>query len=85
MDSDLVGMFLDESCVTGISHQVRSADLFEAYLAWCVSNGIDRPLPMKALVQQLDERGYDRTKNRLGQALWIGLDILNHNELAAVA
>jgi putative DNA primase/helicase len=85
LDSDLVGMFLDESCVTGISHQVRSADLFEAYLAWCVSNGIDRPLPMKALVQQLDERGYDRTKNRLGQALWIGLDILNHNELAAVA
>lgn len=76
-ESDLVAQFLDERCIVGDQYQVRSSDLYAEYKSWCQDNGLDHPLSQKALAQQLDEKGYDRTENRNHQAIWLGVGLLD--------
>ena len=74
-ESDLLAQFVAERCLTGEGLQVRSTVLYAAYQGWCRENGLDHPLSQKALSRQLDERGFDRTENRAGQAIWLGLAV----------
>lgn len=75
VESDLLSQFIEERCLDGDGFQVRSTDLYADYKVWCVVNGLDHPLSQKAITKQLDERGYDRTENRQGQAIWLGIGL----------
>jgi putative DNA primase/helicase len=75
LESDLLAQFVDERCLKGETYQVRSTDLYADYKAWCIDNGLDHPLSQKAVTRQLDERDYDRTENRAGQSVWIGIGL----------
>jgi putative DNA primase/helicase len=74
-ESDLLGQFVEERCVVADGCQVRSAELYATYRTWCDENGLDHPLSQKALTRQLDERGFDRSENRAGQAIWLGIGL----------
>ncbi|MDE3205149.1 MAG: DNA primase [Acidobacteriota bacterium] len=76
LESDLLAQYLDERTVSDPGAYARSTDLYEDYRTWCAANGLDHPLTQKAIAKQLDERGYDRTENRLGQSVWVGLGLI---------
>jgi len=78
LESDLVAQFLADRCREDETCQVRSADLYGAYTTWCADNGLTHPLSQRALAGRLGEKGFDRTKNRQKQAVWLGLDLAGH-------
>jgi len=80
VESDLVAQFLAERCTLGDGCQVRSSDLYGAYTAWCSEQGLDHPLSQRALAQRLDERDFHRTENRAGQAIWLGIGIVDERD-----
>lgn len=77
LDSDLIGQWLEERCIIDAACQARSTDLYADYLEWCAANGITKALSQKALAGKLRDKGFDRTENRWGQALWLGLELGN--------
>lgn len=60
-DMDLLGAFLDETCVLLPGIQCAADALYKAYTDWCDDNG-ERPLSQRRLGQTLTERGLDRKK-----------------------
>jgi len=79
VENDLVGQFLADTCIIGDGCQVRSADLYGAYAGWCAGNGLTQPLSQKALAQRLGET-FERTENRAGQRIWLGIDLVATDE-----
>lgn len=74
-DQDLVAQFLDECCVIGPTHRVRSTELYEAYHRWSERGGL-RALSQKSLAPKLAER-FEKCEDRNGRAEWSGVMLLN--------
>lgn len=74
-ENDLVAQFLADRCHEDETCQVRSTHLYCAYTTWCTDNGLTHPLSQKALTGRLTEKGFDQTKNRQKQAVFLGLGL----------
>jgi putative DNA primase/helicase len=74
-ESDLIAQFVDECSLVGDRFQVKGTLLYDSYKTWCVANGLDHPLSLKALTKQLDEQGYDRSQDRTKANIWTGLGL----------
>ena len=57
-ESDALGRFLDQRCITGHGMITRSSELYAAWAAWCKTEGAD-PGTQTAFSNQLHERGFD--------------------------
>ena len=69
-EQDILSGFLDECCIQQPSASVGSTKLAEAYREWTGTQ-----LSQKALAQQLQERGFERTRKSSG-VRWVGLTLL---------
>jgi putative DNA primase/helicase len=70
-DMDVLGGFFRDCCVLEPAARVASADLYQAYDAWCHANG-ERPLSRRAFGQRLVERGFAQARTKDAR-LWQGL------------
>jgi putative DNA primase/helicase len=75
-NSDMLGLFLDEKCYKGGGEHVsvRSKQLYDAWVAWCVVEGIKEPGTNKAFSTEIEKRGYDKKNDNRG-AFWKGLGL----------
>jgi putative DNA primase/helicase len=71
-ESDVLGRFIDECCITLVQAQVRPTPLYEAYKAWCDQNG-ERYETMHAIGTKLVERGFEKRNSHGTVYLGIGL------------
>ena len=58
-EMDVLGAYLDESCVVSEVAYVSAADLYRSYVAWCEANG-EHALSQRRLGPALVERGFER-------------------------
>lgn len=58
-EMDLIGQFLDDTCVTDPRSRVGCGELYTAYARWCEESG-ERPLTQRAFGARMTERGFDR-------------------------
>jgi putative DNA primase/helicase len=72
-DSDNLGRFLAERCMTVDSATVRSSELFAAWAAWCARESIEAG-SNKAFSAELTNRGFDKQDRRAG-VFWMGLGL----------
>lgn len=82
-ESDLLGSYIEENCATGDTMMVRSSDLYNDYKAWAAENGIRSPWSQKALASRLRDKGFDKSENRHGQAVWLGIGLLARTDGSA--
>ena len=74
-EQDVLGGFLEESCLVGEGLHVSTADLYRAYKDWCDGTG-ERPMRQRDLGLRLRERGF--RPERVGasrQRTWRGLGL----------
>lgn len=74
-ESDAVGRFLDEQCVTGHGIRAGSTELFHAWQKWCAEQG-EEAGSQKALAASLVNRGFDRSRDGAGRFRWTGLGLI---------
>jgi putative DNA primase/helicase len=74
-DSDLLGQFLGEVCITDPNESVLQADLYRQYRAWTQVNGIGA-IAKASFTRRLAERGYTEKKSN-SKYFYRGLKI-NH-------
>ncbi len=72
-DSDLLGQFLGEVCITDPNESVLQADLYRQYRAWTQANGIGA-IAKASFTRRLAERGHTEKKSN-GQRFYCGLKI----------
>ncbi len=62
-ESDQLGRWIDERCVTGNGFEGRASSLYGDYRDWCGNSG-ENPIPSSAFGRQLIERGFRRRKTK---------------------
>jgi putative DNA primase/helicase len=67
-DSDTLGRFIDQRCITGPDFTARSSDLFTAWVKWCITEGAESG-SNKAFTESLHNRGFDTSRTRVGM-MW---------------
>ncbi len=67
-ESDSLARFLDDCCLIGHG-TVGSTELFHAWQKWCADQGEDAGT-QKALTTMLENRGFDKVKDRTGRMRW---------------
>jgi len=60
-ESDLVGAFLGEKCITDPTEWTTAGDLYRAYLDWCKTNG-EHPESQRRFGERLAERGFEKKR-----------------------
>jgi putative DNA primase/helicase len=73
-ESDSLGRFLTQRCLTGQHFTIRSSDLFIAWSKWCADEGED-PGSQTAFSLVLTNRGFDKRSTAAGN-VWKGLGIV---------
>jgi putative DNA primase/helicase len=73
-ESDLIGVFLDERCVTGAGLTVGAGELYAAYGEWATANGL-RALSNVRFSRALAERGMTKTRAGGGRREYAGLGL----------
>jgi len=77
-ESDALGRFVDECCLTMAGCRVRSSELYATWSKWCASEGED-PGSQKAFSGRMQVRGYQTERTRLG-AMWLGVGLASDSE-----
>lgn len=72
-DSDALGRFIADRCITGPNFHVRSSELYAEWCKWCAGEGVESG-SNKALTESLQNRGYDTRRTNLG-AVWGGIGL----------
>ena len=73
-ESDALGRFIDQRCITGPNFAVQSARLFAAWSKWCAEEGEDHGT-QTAFSLALTNRGFDSGHRRIG-TVWTGIDLV---------
>lgn len=81
-DSDALGRFLDQHCITGPNFHVRSSELFGIWSKWCAAEGSECGTN-KAFTEALQNRGHDTKRTRVG-AVWQGIGLVSDQDGAEV-
>jgi putative DNA primase/helicase len=75
-ESDVVGEFLDQCCITDEKASVPVAVLHQAFVEWCSESGDRFPLTQIQFGRRLDAKGFVRAKKgHLGTRSWLGIDL----------
>ena len=74
-ESDALGRFIGQRCLTGPHFHVRSAELFAAWAEWCRAEGED-PGTQTAFSLALTNRGFDKRPTKAAN-VWTGLALAN--------
>jgi putative DNA primase/helicase len=61
VESDQIGRFIEECCVTTDGGRVRARPLYQAYRAWCEQTG-EHPITETAFAMRLAERGLRKAR-----------------------
>jgi putative DNA primase/helicase len=72
--SDMLGLFLDERCLTGPHLYVKSSELFAAWLTWCAKENIQAG-SQKAFSDAIADRGFDKKKDGSGSMRWAAIGL----------
>lgn len=80
-ESDLIGQFLADECVTGPGYTEASGELYRAYVQWCRDNGV-QPLGKRTLAMRMQERGLVVHRGTGGVRRWQGLKLGHPAEVA---
>lgn len=72
-DSDALGRFVEQMCITGPNFHVRSSELYAVWAKWCAAEGIESGTN-KAFTGSLQNRGYDTRRSNVG-AVWDGIGL----------
>lgn len=70
-EQDIVGRWIDESCLNSEKDEATSTELYNHYKNWCAMNGL-RPMSNIALGRRLGDRGLVKRKTN-GSSVWLGL------------
>lgn len=73
-ESDAVRRFLSQRCLTAPGLSAGSSDLFTAWAKWCADEGED-PGTQTAFAATLQNKGFEKTKDRTGRMRWRGLGL----------
>lgn len=74
-EMDVLGAFLEESCVTHPSAYVASGALYAAYTSWCKENG-EHAATQRAMAGALAERGMEsRLMGKDRRRCWVGIGL----------
>ena len=74
-EMDVLGQFLEDSCVQQPTASVPKGELYTAYEAWCEQSG-ERPIAKRTFGQRLREKGFEERKS--GTHLWVGIGLLQN-------
>jgi len=77
-ESDALGRFIDQRCLTGAHFRVRSSELFAAWAKWCADEGEDSGT-QTAFSKSLTELGYDKKHTEIGK-FWAGLGLAGDHD-----
>jgi putative DNA primase/helicase len=72
-ESDMLGLFLAEQCMTSPQGHVRSSELFAAWAAWCKRENVDAGTHT-AFSRDLISRGFDKRHTDVGN-VWQGIGL----------
>jgi putative DNA primase/helicase len=72
-ESDMLGLFLAERCVTNTHARVRSAELFAEWVAWCRAENAPAGKQVTFSVE-LSNRGFDKGRDARGY-IWHGIGL----------
>ncbi len=82
---DVIGQFLDDTCVTGRQMRTECKALYAAYAAWCEMGG-EHPVNQRRFGGQMTERRFERERTMHGWFyVGIGLVTTRHEPQAAPA
>jgi putative DNA primase/helicase len=74
-EMDLIGQFLDETCVVNLRSRVGCGDLYTAYARWCDESG-ERAMTQRAFGARMTERSFDRVRGGGGTWWYEGVGLL---------
>ena len=77
-ESDVLGRFMDQRCLTGKHYHARSADLFTAWCEWCRAEN-EEPGTQTAFSLALTKAGFSRRHTEVGK-VWDGLGLAAADE-----
>lgn len=72
-ESDAVGRFIKDKCLTGAPFTVQSSKLYKAWEAWSAAEGED-VITQTAFSTEITNRGYDRKSTNAGN-FWKGIGL----------
>jgi putative DNA primase/helicase len=72
-ESDALGRFIDQRCLTGSHYHVRSAELFTAWCDWCAAEGEEHGT-QTAFSLDVEKAGFDKRKTVVGK-VWDGIGL----------
>jgi len=75
-DMDLIGEFINATCILSSASEVRASSLYQRYQTWCTENG-EHPLAQRNFGIRLTERGFIRQRRSGGFHIWHGINILD--------
>ncbi len=71
-ESDALGRFIDQCCLTGPAMHVAASELFAAWQKWCAQEG-EMPGTQTAFGRELSNRGFDKRKAQ--RVTWHGIGL----------
>lgn len=74
-EMDLIGQFLEDTCVTGAQMTTACAALYSSYTTWCEESG-ERPVTQRRFGAQMTERGIERLRGGGGTWQYLGVGLL---------
>ncbi len=75
LESDLIGRFIKECCVTSASQRIYVKELYEKYVEWCEGNG-DNPIGSRTFSNAFKEKGFSTEAGTGNKYRWVGIGIL---------
>ena len=74
-EMDVLGQFLGEHCVIGLSNLTPSKDMYERYVQYCQASG-DHPKNNRLFANLLKERGFTMRAGSGNRRVWEGIGLL---------
>lgn len=78
-DSDLVGQWIKDSCITGNGKEMKAASGFLSYTRWAKAAGIIKPGTSITWKRRMEEKGYAHRKKNTGN-VFTGIGLLEEPE-----
>lgn len=73
-EMDLIGLWLEECCVTGPNFVASASDLYSSYAGWCGDQN-ETPVTQRRFGLTLTERGFERWRGTDHKNMWRGIGI----------
>ena len=77
-ESDALGRFIEQCCITGKNFTVRSSELFAAWVKWCQAEN-EEPGTQTAFSLELTRLGYAKRARSIG-IIWDGIALVAEDE-----